>query len=131
MNTLYHVNSTFILPNTPGPMAGVDSERWVRRYSLRMRCLSSEPVWGRLDTRFMLSPLSQRSLRLRSGLLPGEAGVRGLRGVGEGEGADGEGAEEEERAITKRKRIKRRRAAWIQGEMFVVDVFIILLLMFS
>lgn len=38
--------------------------------SLRMRCLSREPVWGRLDMTLRLSPRSQRSLRLRSGLLP-------------------------------------------------------------
>lgn len=37
--------------------------------SLSMRCLSREPVCGRLDMMLMLSPLSQRSLRLRSGLL--------------------------------------------------------------
>lgn len=43
---------------------------WGDGNSLRMRCLSKLPVWGRLDMMLMLSPLSQRSLRLRSGLLP-------------------------------------------------------------
>ncbi len=42
---------------------------WPTQHSLSMRCRSREPVCGRLDMTLMLSPLSQRSLRLRSGLL--------------------------------------------------------------
>lgn len=37
--------------------------------SLRIRCRSREPVCGRLDMMLILSPRSQRSLRLKSGLL--------------------------------------------------------------
>lgn len=64
---------SLVIPlNTDSMLKIVCRKKWQGecRDSLKMRCLSREPVWGRLDTMLILSPLSQRSLRLRSGLLP-------------------------------------------------------------